>query len=192
MRGREVERESPSFLEVVAVITVETDVSEEWDSSTDWSVLTRRAAEVAVAHSEFADLIEAALPIEISVRLTTDEDVHSLNRDYRGKDKPTNVLSFPMIEPELVEQIAVGGEGELLLGDIVLAHGVCAAEAKDKAIAFEHHAAHLIVHGTLHLLGYDHETGEEQAEAMEAVERAALAALGIPDPYKEAQARHHA
>ena len=70
-----------------------------------------------------------------------------------------------------------------LIGDIVLAFGVCAAAAADKKVALETHAAHLVVHGTLHLLGYDHEQGEEEAEAMEAVEREALAALGIADPY---------
>jgi probable rRNA maturation factor len=71
----------------------------------------------------------------------------------------------------------------VLLGDVVLAHGVCAAEAADKGVAVETHAAHLIVHGTLHLLGYDHDTGEADAERMEHVEREALAAIGIADPY---------
>jgi probable rRNA maturation factor len=165
------------------VIVVENDVSEEWDSSTDWSGLADRAVSAALAHSGYAELIEAALPIEISVRFTDDEEVRALNASYRGKDKPTNVLSFPMVEPELIDQIAVGGEGELLLGDIVLAHGVCRNEAADKGVPMEHHAAHLVVHGTLHLLGYDHETGEADAEAMEAVERDALHALGIADPY---------
>jgi probable rRNA maturation factor len=88
-----------------------------------------------------------------------------------------------MLEPELIETIARAGDGEALLGDIVLAYGVCAAEAEEKGVAVQTHAAHLIVHGTLHLLGYDHETGDEDAEAMEEVERAALAAMGISDPY---------
>ena len=175
------------------MIAVEVDASGDWNSCTDWPALARRAVVAAVAHSDHADLIEAALPIEVSVRLTSDAEVHALNRDYRGKDKPTNVLSFPMVEPELIEAIATGGEGELLLGDLVLARETCAAEAGDKAIPVEHHAAHLVVHGTLHLLGYDHETGDDDAEAMEAVERAALASLGIADPYpQEAPARHHA
>jgi probable rRNA maturation factor len=165
------------------VISVEIDMSEEWDSSTDWGALSDRSVRAAIANSRFAELIEAALPIEVSVRFTSDDEVRSLNASYRGKDKPTNVLSFPMVEPELIDQIAVGGEGELLLGDIVLAHGVCLAEAADKGVPTEHHASHLVVHGTLHLLGYDHETGEADAEAMEAVERQALGALGIADPY---------
>jgi probable rRNA maturation factor len=113
---------------------------------------------------------------EVSVKFTSDEEVRSLNAVWRGKDKPTNVLSFPM-----------AGEDDLadaqLLGDIVLAHGVCAAEAEGKKVGIETHAAHLVVHGTLHLLGYDHETNDEDAEEMEEVERKALAAIGIADPY---------
>ncbi len=165
------------------MIAVESDVSEEWESSFDWSALADRAVRAALASSALSDLIEAPLAIEISVRFTSDEEVRALNASYRGKDKATNVLSFPMVEPELIDQIAVGGEGELLLGDIVLARGVCMAEAAEKRIPVEHHASHLVVHGTLHLLGYDHETGEADAEAMEAVERKALAALGVADPY---------
>ncbi len=165
------------------MITVEADTSDEWDSKIDWSALAERAVRAAAAHSDLAELIEAALTIEISVRFTGDQEVRELNASYRGKDKPTNVLSFPMVEPEMIDQIAVGGEGELLLGDIVLANGVCRAEAADKGVPIEHHASHLVVHGTLHLLGYDHETGDADAEAMEAVERDALAALGISDPY---------
>ncbi len=165
------------------MILVEADASDEWDSSTDWLAVACRAVEAAVRHSARADLIEAAMPIEVSVRFTGDAEVRDLNASYRGKDKATNVLSFPMIEPDLIDGIAVGGEGELLLGDIVLARDVCFAEAADKGISPEQHATHLVVHGTLHLLGYDHETGDADAETMESVERAALAALGVPDPY---------
>src|SRR3546814_6772469 len=96
-----------------------------------------------------------ALPIfEISLRLTSDEEVRGLNRDYRGKDAPTNVLSFPMVQPDLIEAISENSDdGEVLLGDIVLAHGVCTREAAEKNLSTEDHAAPLIVHGTLHLLG---------------------------------------
>jgi probable rRNA maturation factor len=111
--------------------------------------------------------------------------VRALNASYRGKDKATNVLSFPMLEPEMIERMSDAGADELLLGDIVLAHGVCSAEAADKGIAMADHAAHLVVHGTLHLLGYDHETGEADADEMELVERRALAAIGIADPYPQ-------
>ena len=165
------------------MILVEADQSGDWDSSTDWDALAERAVQAAVAgsnlprHSAFSartssssvKRTETSMSIALSIR--------------RGKDKPTNVLSFPMLEPSLLGALAAGGEGEALLGDIVLASGVCAREAADKGIPIADHAAHLVVHGTLHLLGYDHEDGEEEAEAMESVERAALASLGIADPY---------
>jgi probable rRNA maturation factor len=165
------------------MILVEADAGEEWDSRTDWSGLAERAVRSAVACSRHSALNDAALVAEISVRFTDDDEVKALNTGYRGKEKPTNVLSFPMIDGDLLHSICKADGGEVLLGDIVLAHGVCAREAADKGIKVEAHAAHLVVHGTLHLLGYDHETGEEDAEAMEAVERHALAAIGIADPY---------
>ena len=109
--------------------------------------------------------------------------MRTLNRQYRGKDKSTNVLSFPMIQPDLLETVTQDtDDGEVLLGDIILAHGVCAAEAAERGIAVADHATHLMVHGVLHLLGYNHITDEE-AERMEAIERDALASLGLPDPY---------
>ena len=155
------------------MIGVETDVSGEWDSRIDWPALARSAVHSAVAHSRHRALSDS----EVSVKFASDEEVRELNRTWRGKDKATNVLSFPM-----------AGEDELdsaqLLGDVVLAHGICAAEAADKGVAIEAHAAHLLVHGTLHLLGYDHETSDADAEEMEGVERRALAALGISDPYR--------
>lgn len=165
------------------MIVVEADVSEEWDSSTDWPGLVDRATAAAVAGSRHAALADAPVPIEISVKLTDDDEVHALNRAYRGKDKPTNVLSFPMVDADALPDIAAGDDIELMLGDIVLAHGVCMREAAERGIAAETHAAHLLVHGTLHLLGYDHETGDADAEEMEAVERRVLAGLGIADPY---------
>jgi probable rRNA maturation factor len=105
--------------------------------------------------------------------------VRALNAAWRGKDKPTNVLSFPMVEPD-----RLGRPGETMLGDIVLAHGICAAEAAEKGVAIETHASHLVVHGALHLLGYDHETTDADADAMEETERRALASIGIADPYR--------
>jgi len=165
------------------VILVEADAAEEWDSSIDWSALAERAVRSAVASSRHASLNNAELAVEVSVRFTDDDEVKALNAGYRNKEKPTNVLSFPMVDGDLLASIAGADAGEVLLGDIVLAHGVCVREAGEKGIAVETHASHLVVHGTLHLLGYDHETGEEEAEAMEAVERRALAAIGIADPY---------
>ncbi len=159
------------------MILVEADVSEEWDSRIDWAALAERCVRSAVAHSRHSGLADG--DVEISVKLTSDAEVRALNAAWRGKDKATNVLSFPM-----VEEARLGSANEPLLGDVVLAGGVCRAEAAEKRVPVESHAAHLVVHGTLHLLGYDHETSEAEADGMEEVERRALAALGIPDPYK--------
>jgi len=149
----------------------------------DWEALATRAAEAAVAQSPFGEWIASTTVIEIAVRLTSDDEVHTLNRQYRHKDKPTNVLSFPMVQPDLLEAVTQNSDdGEVILGDIVLAYGVCAAEAEERGVSVADHAAHLIVHGTLHLLGYDHQ-GDAEAEAMEDMERAALADLGLHDPY---------
>ncbi len=109
-----------------------------------------------------------------SVALLSDRGVRRLNHDFRGKDKPTNVLSFP------AGNVAEGRR--LALGDIALALGVVKREAKEQRKAAADHLAHLMVHGVLHLLGYDHETDEDAAR-MEKLERKALAGLGIADPY---------
>lgn len=165
------------------MIRVESDAAGDWDSSLSWPDLAAEAVPAAIAASRHAALIDSGLCVEISVKFTDDNEVRSLNAAYRAKDKPTNVLSFPMFEAELLDSLVMADGGEVLLGDIVLAASVCAREAGEKGIPVRDHAAHLVVHGTLHLLGYDHEQGEEEAEAMEKVERAALASLGIADPY---------
>ncbi len=154
------------------MIGVESDVSGEWDSRTDWAALARSAVHAALAHSRHAGLCDS----EVSVKFTSDDEVRALNAAWRGKDRPTNVLSFPMADEG-------GLASAQLLGDIVLAHGICAAEAAAKNVGVETHAAHLVVHGALHLLGYDHETGDAEAEEMEQTERRALASIGIADPY---------
>ena len=153
-----------------------------WPDSTDWEALAQRAATAALERTMHGEWIGMSVAIEISVRLTDDAEVGSLNARYRHKDKPTNVLSFPMVQPDLLDGVANTDDGEVLLGDIVLAYGVCAAEAEERGIAIEDHATHLIVHGTLHLLGYDH-IRHPEAEAMEAIEIDALASLGLADPY---------
>ena len=118
----------------------------------------------------------------VSLVFADDAEVHELNREWRGKDKPTNVLSFPMLERGELLELAFAGPPELL-GDIALAFETCAREAADKGISLEHHTVHLIVHGLLHLAGYDHETSSEDAHAMETLEINALAQMGIADPY---------
>jgi probable rRNA maturation factor len=170
------------------MILVEADAGDDWPSDTRWEDLARDAVQAAVASSCKRALLDSDLAVEVSVKFTDDVEVKALNAAYRNKDKPTNVLSFPMIEAELLDSIARADGGEVLLGDVVLAREVCAAEAADKGVPLEAHAAHLVVHGTLHLLGYDHVDDEEQAETMETVEREALASLGIGDPYAAREA----
>jgi probable rRNA maturation factor len=111
---------------------------------------------------------------EVAIVLTDDSSIRLLNRQWRGIDKATNVLSFPT--PDACGQ-------HPLLGDIVLAHETIAREARDAAKPFAHHLAHLAVHGFLHLLGYDHQR-QKDADAMETIERKVLRRLAIPDPYQ--------
>ncbi|MBV7266651.1 rRNA maturation RNase YbeY [Erythrobacter ani] len=120
--------------------------------------------------------------LSASLLFTTDAEVHALNREWRERNKPTNVLSFPMLERG--ELLDLDPEGPpVMLGDIALAHETCAREAEEKGVNLDTHAAHLIVHGLLHLAGHDHVHSDTQAEAMEALETAALAKMGISDPY---------
>jgi probable rRNA maturation factor len=161
------------------------DADAEWDSSRDWASIARSAATAAIAESAFPQLGQGDRMVELSVRLASDAEVHALNAEWRGKDKPTNVLSFPMAEEDDLQCAGQGGP-ELLLGDIILARGVCEAEAADKGVALDQHAAHLMVHGTLHLLGYDH-MDDDSAADMESREVKALARMGIADPYAEAR-----
>jgi len=166
------------------MLEIAIDADGEWDSSGPWDQLVRRAAEAAIAESAFPQLATFDRPVEISVRLTGDEQVRALNSEWRGKDKPTNVLSFPMAEADELATANVAGP-ELLLGDIILARGVCEAEAAEKGVSVQQHATHLLVHGTLHLLGYDHHDDDEAAD-MEDREIRALDRLGIANPYEEA------
>ena len=115
---------------------------------------------------------------EVTILLTDDDSVRDLNARFRGKDYATNVLSFPAPQ---------NPEGHL--GDIALAFGVCAREAAEQGKPLAHHLQHLVAHGVLHLLGYDHETDAE-AEHMEGLERVILAGLGVPDPYAAEQGDH--
>ncbi len=157
---------------------IETEVIDEgWPPATDWEGLATRAAESAISATDHAALSFSVTQVEIAIRLTTDAEVKLLNRDYRGKDRPTNVLSFPMTDPSKID-----GVPEAMLGDIALALETCMREAVEKDVPFEAHATHLIVHGVLHLLGYDH-MGQDEAEEMEATERRVMASLGLHDPY---------
>jgi probable rRNA maturation factor len=116
-------------------------------------------------------------PAEVSVVLADDPFIRRLNRDHRGKDKPTNVLSFPL------EDAAAPKEARVLLGDIVLAYRTIRREAKHEGKRLASHAAHMLVHGTLHLLGFDHERAKA-ARVMEDHEVRILKRLGVSDPYR--------
>ena len=125
---------------------------------------------------ETAGFMKAA---EMTLRFTTNEEVQTLNRDFRDKDKPTNVLSFPFEVPDfLIDE-------EPTLGDIIIAMPVIEAEAHEQQKTIENHLAHMTIHGTLHLLGFDH-IEDEEAEEMEALEIQILEKLGIANPYEEA------
>lgn len=156
---------------------------EGWDASTDWQALAEAAVDAAIAGSPYGALTAATATVEVSIKFTSDSEVQALNRDYREKDAPTNVLSFAMVQPDLIATLSNSDDGEVLLGDIVLARGVCTREAAARAISVTAHATHLIVHGTLHLLGYDH-IADVEAEAMETLEQAIMANLGLHDPYQ--------
>ena len=135
----------------------------------------------AVALGAAAHLVDRpAERIEVSILLTDDAQVRQLNRDYRKQDKPTNVLSFPALD----DDTPIPPEGPVLLGDVIIARETTEREAFDESNTLKNHLSHLVVHGVLHLLGYDHmEDGE--AEEMESLERSILGALGVPDPYED-------
>ena len=159
------------------MITVDIEIEDEaWTTAEpDAEAMVWRAAQAVLdAHED--------LPGNgIVILLADDDSVQVLNRDFRQKDAPTNVLSFPAAVPP-------GPEAEGPIGDIVLAFGVCAREAAEQGKPLAHHLQHLVAHGVLHLLGYDHQSDDE-AETMEALEREILSGLDVPDPYgSDAQA----
>jgi probable rRNA maturation factor len=133
----------------------------------------------ALAAFEAAPPPPGSSPYEVTIVLTDDGEVRDLNRTWRGKDTPTNVLSFPAGETP----VETPGEPSPL-GDVVLAGETVVEEAKLKGVSVADHASHLVVHGVLHLLGHDHEH-DEAAERMETLETAILARLGIADPYAD-------
>lgn len=141
-----------------------------WPDGLD--AIAETAIRAALEKSE-AEMVGVA---EVSVVLTDDAEQRELNKQWRGIDKPTNVLSFPQLEPFS----PISG----LVGDIILAEETLRREAEEMGISFEAHFTHLVVHGFLHLLGYDH-IEDEDAEEMEGLETEILAGLGIADPYAD-------
>ncbi|MBR0903072.1 rRNA maturation RNase YbeY [Bradyrhizobium liaoningense] len=151
-------------------------VADCWQSEPDSEAVIQRAV-AAAAESVDEDVAEA----EVAVMLTDDAGIRTLNSSWRGIDKPTNVLSFPALQPEGEWK---EGDAPRMLGDIAIAYETMRREADEEHKPFEHHLSHLAVHGFLHLIGYDHEN-DADAEEMEALETEILAHLGIPDPYAD-------
>lgn len=156
----------------------ETDVlvtADCWNAAADAETIIMRAIAAAAAGAP----VDTA-GTELAVMLTDDDGIRTLNRNWRGFDKPTNVLSFPALQPE-----GEVPEGMLrMLGDIAIAYQTTQREAENENKPFANHLSHLAVHGFLHLVGYDHEN-DTDAEEMEGLERTILAGLGIPDPYAD-------
>jgi probable rRNA maturation factor len=153
-------------------MSVEIDIilsAEAWDSFDGLEKITRGCVEASLAESG-AKLVEGC---EISVTFCDDAEIQELNAEWRGKDKPTNVLSFPTPGPLSARP---------LLGDIVIAYETVAREAVEQEKSLRDHTAHMVIHGFLHLIGYDHETAAE-AEIMEGLERRITSRLGLRDPY---------
>lgn len=150
-------------------------IEADWPAGPDWPDLAFRCAEAAAAIApELANQRLSA-----SLLLADDAEVHALNRQWRGKDKPTNVLSFP--PAPLPPGAAAAGEGRPL-GDLVICAQVVRSEAREQRKPLAAHWAHLVVHGALHLIGYDHER-EPEAKRMERREIAVLRRLGFSNPY---------
>jgi probable rRNA maturation factor len=141
--------------------------------------LVNASVAAAIAHAEHPDDITGR-DIELSVVLTDDKTVQTLNAEYRGKDKPTNVLSFATLEGD----DPLPPEGPVHIGDIVLAFETLAREASDLQKPLRDHLTHLLVHGALHLLGYDHEN-DSDANIMESLEITVLETFSIENPYSE-------
>jgi probable rRNA maturation factor len=155
-------RKSPARLAIDILIE-----SDRWRGAPGAAKAVRRAVTAAAAVSPETG--------ELAIVLTDDSAIRTLNRQWRGKDEPTNVLSFPAAEPQ--------PDTPVVLGDIVIAYQTAAREALAEGKPFMHHLAHLAVHGFFHLLGYGHETAKE-ARVMEALETTVLARLAVPDPYR--------
>lgn len=161
-----------SIFPITEVLTV----AECWQNETGAETAIHRAIEAA------AEIVDSDVgDAELAIMLTDDAGIRILNNNWRGIDKPTNVLSFPALQPT-----GPGGPDDAprMLGDIAIAYETTRKEADDEQKPFDHHVSHLAVHGFLHLIGYDHEN-DADAEVMEALEVNILAQLGIPNPYTD-------
>lgn len=163
-------------------LDLEIEIPEQLSDPANWRNAIERAVGGALAGGMSGPLPAAELYVEI----VDNEKSQELNRDYRGKDKPTNVLSFPGIEPDDLPdalKFAAKGGPPVMLGDLIIAEAVVVNEAADQRKTPVNHLVHLVVHGVLHLLGHDH-INDDDADEMEDLERVILAKLGIADPYQ--------
>jgi probable rRNA maturation factor len=163
--------------------------SGDWETAaTDVERLTEVAARAAFEAAEKPEILGGDTPVEMSLVLADDALVQTLNRDYRDKDKPTNVLSFALLDDlddtdEDADDVLAREEGmPILIGDVILAFETVQREALEQGKSFGDHLTHLVIHGVLHLLGYDHQS-DPDADRMERLETSILARLGIADPY---------
>lgn len=149
-------------------------------ASIEWEGLIRPTVLKALRQSQWTQ------PAEINILLTDDETIQKLNKSYRNIDKPTNVLSFPSLEREEISDFIKGDKSQtpIILGDVALAFQTIQAESLKQKKSFDHHLVHLVVHGILHLLGFDHEK-DDDAEVMESLEIEILSSFMIPNPYQE-------
>jgi len=152
-------------------------VADCWRDEPDAEAVIQGAI-AAAAETVDQDVGEA----ELAVMLTDDAGIRTLNLNWRGVDKATNVLSFPALQPS--RPSAADDDAPRMLGDIAIAYQTMRKEADEEQKPFEHHLSHLAVHGFLHLIGYDHDK-DDDAEAMETLEQEILAQLGIPNPYAD-------
>jgi probable rRNA maturation factor len=167
---------------------IEIDISipdPSWETACpDCESLVETAVHATLSQSpEAKKMLIAGIEPEISIVLANDDLVHTLNREYRNKDKPTNVLSFAMLDGENGWE-APKQPGPCPLGDLILAYETVDRESRDENKPFPHHLTHLIIHGTLHLLGYDH-MNDMDSEEMESLEIQLLKGLNIENPYKD-------
>lgn len=176
--------QADSFLAFDIILHVEHD---EWEKALPKNMekWIEKSATQALSMAERPALIQDFAALDVAIVLSTDETVREFNKNYRHKDKATNVLSFAALEQMDPHEIALLSENAqaFSLGDVMLAFETCSKEAHEQGIALKNHVAHLVIHGILHLLGYDHEN-DHDAERMESLEIKILETLGIENPYR--------
>lgn len=166
------------------MIEIDIIIGADWDGNIDWYGLSEQSVATAIKYSNYNEIIDIDHIVSISISLSNNDEVHSLNHQYRGKDKPTNILSFPMLHKDELANINQNIIPEILLGDLILSYQICHNEAQEKNIRLTDHFQHLIIHGILHLLGYNH-IEDDDAEKMQSIEIYGLNILGIDNPYEK-------